>query len=294
MKANHILIVLIAAIFFISTGISYGDEEIDYYSAENIYKFAEYLYQDKDFIRSAKEYERYLLISPNKTDIALYRLGLCYRNAGDTQKAVNAFQKLKKDYPDSVFRFPTSYQIAYSYYISNQHDESIQYINLALRDTQNADETSKLHILMAYNYLIQRQWKSSKVVLDMLSPTEDEVINHLAIELNSRSVEGINLNRKNRFLASILSAIIPGTGKMYCGQYGNGIFSFATVSSTGLIAWSGFREDGIRSIKGWVFGGLCAIFYSGNVYGSGISALVYNRQLEDEIIMRLPSLPNEW
>lgn len=291
---NYLLIVLIAMQILLFAGINKSiGEEIDYYSPDNTYKFAEYLYQEKDFERAVKEYERYLIISSENNDNVLYKIGVCYRNTGNFQKAISIFQKLCKEYPNSSFRFSSSYQIAYSYFISNQHNESIQYINQALKDVSNKDEASKLRILIAYNYLKQRQWASSKDASDQIY-SNDETIIRLSSEIMNRSIEGMNIKRKSRFLASIMSAVVPGTGKMYCKQYGNGIYSFATIGATGLVAWRGFHNDGIKSVKGWIFGSLCAIFYTGNIYGSGISALAYNQQIEDEILIRLPLLPDEW
>ncbi|HGJ67041.1 TPA: tetratricopeptide repeat protein [bacterium] len=284
-------------LYFIAIGLSLFVSTIlmandDYYSPEHIYRFAEYLYQEKDYTRSAKEYERYISVTQDKNDIALYRLGLCYRNVRDTNKAIKTFQELIDKY--NTLNFPASYQIGYSYLIANQYQDSINYINKILSEIQNTDEKSKLYILLAYNYLNKRQWNQAIKSLDMIPQTDNDQINSLACNIREQSLKGVNLRYKNRIFASIASAIIPGAGKIYCKQYGNGIYSFVTIASTGLIAWRGFDNDGISSIKGWIFGSLCAVFYAGNIYGSGISALAYNRQMEDEILIRLPLLPSEW
>jgi len=292
MKALHITIALFLMLISAIDILSANDNEIDYYSAENIYKFADYLYQERDYARSANEYERYLLTTQDKNDIAFYRLGLCYRNVGEIQKAINAFAKLKDGHSD--WSFPASYQIAYSYLVSEQSKNFDDYIGTAIQETDSIDNASRLRILLAYSHLKQRRWANAAKSLETIPQSDDKQINLLSSELGKRSTEGLNLRRKSRLLAGVMSTIIPGAGKAYCGQYGNAVYSFATVSATGLVAWRGFRNDGISSVKGWVFGSLCAIFYSGNVYGSGISALAYNRQKEDEILMRLPLLPNEW
>lgn len=292
MKALHITIALFLLLISVIDILSANDDTTDYYNAENIYKFAEHLYQEGEYARSANEYERYLLTTQDKNDIALYRLGLCYRNVGEIQKAINAFNRLKNGHND--WSFPASYQIAYSYLASEQNKNFDDYISTAIQETQSIDNASKLRILLAYSHLKQRRWITAAKSLETILQSDDRRIKQLSSELRERSLEGINLRRKSRLLASVVSAIIPGAGKMYCGQYGNGIYSFATVSATGLVAWRGFHNDGLSSVKGWIFGSLCAIFYSGNVYGSGISALAHNRQVEEEILMRLPLLPNEW
>jgi tetratricopeptide (TPR) repeat protein len=265
----------------------------DYYSAENVHKFAEYLYQEGDYVRSAKEYERYLRNSPQEVDETLFRIGLCYRHAGDAQKAIDFFQRITKEYPQSDFKFSANYQISYTYFLSGQYKESIGYIEQVLKETEG-EKRQKLETLLALNYLNQRQWRSASNLLDSVKmPLEDKVTENIILELKDRSQEGINLKPKSRLLASLMSAILPGTGKIYSKQFGNGIFSLVLVGTTGLLAWDGFRENGIHSVRGWIFGSLCSIFYTGNIYGSGISALAYNRQAETDIIMRLPSLSDE-
>jgi len=329
MNLSYIITVLLAFACFIS-----ASETIDYYSAENIRTFAEYLYQERDYTRSVKEYERYLPVSQQK-DNALYKIGLCYRHAGDTQKAVDSFQRLTKEYPQSDLKFSASYQIGYSYLLSGRYKESINHIEQTLNGVENKNERQKLEILLALNYLNQRQWRSADKLLNSTPPysktnsppflnskissppllnsktnsppllkggrgdlkseePEDKAIERIMLELRDRSREGIALKRKSRLLASFMSAILPGSGKMYCKQYGNGIFSFIITGTTGLLAFDGFHENGVRSVQGWMFGSLYTVFYAGNIYGSGISSLAYNRQAETDILMRLPSPPDDW
>ena len=138
-------------LFCVLCSVSNASDEVDYYSPENILKFAEYLYQEGDYMRAAGEYQRYLLYSPEDVDAALYKLGLCYRLAGDTERAVRSFRKITAGYS-------ASYQIAYSYFLSGQYQKSTQYLDSALDRSENAGERRKLQILFAYNYLHQKRW----------------------------------------------------------------------------------------------------------------------------------------
>jgi len=284
----------ILAVLLIFACLIPASEATDYYSAENIRRFAEYLYQEGDYLRSVKEYNRYILVSQQGADEALYKIGLCYRHIGDTQKAVDFFQRLTKEYPQSDLKFSANYQIGYSYHLSERYKESIKYIGQVLKETEKENERQKLEILLVLNYLNQRQWRSADKLLNSKSEKpEDKAIEHIMLDLRDRSREGITLKRKNRLLACLMSIILPGSGKVYCNQYGNGIFSFAVVSTTGFLAFNGFHKNGVHSVNGWIFGSLCTVFYAGNIYGSGISALAYNRQAETDILMRLPSPPDD-
>ena len=266
-------------------------DDVDYNSPENIFRFAEHLYEERDYLRAAGEYQRYLFYSPQNSDSTQYKIGLCYRRAGDREKAINYFRKLTIEHPESRFRFAASYQIAYSYFLSGQYEKSTQYLDQVLNNTKDPDERGKFQVLAAFGYLHQRQWNKVERVLGSHT-FEDENLNRLTSELKSSAQEGMNLPRKSPLLAGLFSAIVPGSGKMYCKQYGDGFYSFLLIGITGVLAWDGFRDNGVKSISGWIFGGMSSIFYTGNVYGSSVAARVYNRQLEIDLLRRLPIVPD--
>ncbi len=283
-------------LFLLFLCIDVFPDEVDYYSPENLLRFADHLYQQGDYVRSIKEYERYMFSCPNNPDEALYKIGICYRYADDIDKAIDAFQRIVKENPNSNLKFSANFQIGYSYFISGQYKNSQDYTFGLLKDELTSDQLKKLHILLALNYLGQRKWQLANNILNISpsGPSNDQNIDRIMSDLRRLSSEGITRKHKSRFWASFMSAIIPGAGKIYCGQYGNGLFSFMTVSSVGFIAYSGFKRDGIKSVRGWIFGSLFPIFYFGNIYGSGISALAYNDCIESKIITRLPKLPDDW
>jgi len=264
----------------------------DYYSPENILTFADHLYQEKDYLRAIGEYQRYLFYSTQNADSVLYKIGLCYRLAGDTEKAVSYFRKITSRDSDNPLRVSANYQIAYTYFLHGQYENSLQYLDQVSVYAKSADERGKLQILAAFNYLYQKRWRDAEHVLDLIA-ARDEDLNLTASSLNARAREGMNLPRKSPVMAGLFSIVIPGAGKIYCGEYGDGIYSLIITGITGWVAWNGFRENGIRSISGWVFGSMSGVFYAGNVYGSAISARVYNHRLESHLLKRLPQIPHE-
>jgi len=267
--------------------VSNANGEVDYYSPENILKFAEYLYGEGDYLRAAGEYQRHLLYSPQNVDSTLYRLGLCYRLAGDTERAIRSFRKIATGDTGSRFRSAASYQIAYSYFLAGQYQESTQSLNSALGRSGNADERKKLQILSAYNYLHQKRWHDAERVLDGLDLKDSELL------LRTSAQKGMTLPRKSPVLAGLLSTVVPGAGKIYCGQYGDGFYSLFLAAATGFLAWDGFRENGVDSVRGWIFGSMGAVFYAGNIYGSTVAARVHNHQLEVSLLRSLPIVPDE-
>jgi TM2 domain-containing membrane protein YozV len=89
--------------------------------------------------------------------------------------------------------------------------------------------------------------------------------------------------RKSPLLAGALSTFIPGAGKVYAGKWKDGLVSLLFVGANAYTSYRGFSSVGIRSPYGWLFGGLSAGFYLGNIYGSQKAARIYNHQLESKI-----------
>ena len=80
-----------------------------------------------------------------------------------------------------------------------------------------------------------------------------------------------------------MSAVIPGSGRIWLGHTWDGLFSLLTVALTAWVAVEGFQEGGVNSAQGWIFGALTVGFYAGNVYGSAVAARNMNRAAEQRV-----------
>ena len=79
---------------------------------------------------------------------------------------------------------------------------------------------------------------------------------------------------KNPVKAAWLSTIIPGAGKIYTEDYGDGITAFLFVGVLTYLAVDNFNAD--HDFRGYLFSALSAYFYAGNIYGSYSSAQIFN------------------
>ena len=84
-----------------------------------------------------------------------------------------------------------------------------------------------------------------------------------------------------------LSAVIPGLGRVYLGRWPDGLLSFLLVGTTGALAAQGFYQEGRGSVRGWILGGVAALLYAGNVYGSAVGAVVQRRDAEDALMQEV-------
>ena len=95
------------------------------------------------------------------------------------------------------------------------------------------------------------------------------------------------LPRKSPLLAAALSMVVPGLGRVYLGRWPDGLLSFLLVGTTAALAAQGFYEEGQGSVRGWILGGVAALLYAGNVYGSAVGAVVQRRDAEDALVQEV-------
>ena len=260
----------------------------NYFKPENMLRFAEHLYEEGDYIRAAAEFQRYLYyfdMLPPESDLIFYKIGLCYRLGEDLKKSIEYFQKIIDNYPQSNYLNDSFYQIGYSYFFLGKYRESISFLNDNLPHIRSNPKMLKMKQLIGLNYIYQKQW--SKATDFFYSLKNNEKSDSFTASLMSFAEQGQQLPRKSAFLAGLLSAFVPGAGKMYCHRTTDGLFSLLTIGLTGWQAYEGFRKDGVNSVKGWIYGTISAFFYLGNIYGSVVAVNIYNQQLEDKLLSKV-------
>jgi tetratricopeptide (TPR) repeat protein len=284
-KTKLSVILILFSLFLISVGK--GDVLQDYYSPENIRLFAEHLFDQEDYLRAAGEFQRYLFhfkSPPSDSDKILYKIGICYQKSKKYEKSLKYFREVADEFSLGQYSDCSYYQIAKTYFLLNKYNDSISYSKTKL-DLMNS-EKDKLHFkhLIALNYIYRKEWNKS---YKFLTSNIDEKKNEKSMLLKEYAQEGMNLKKKNKVVAGVLSAIIPGAGKVYCSRPVDGLFSLLIVGVSAWKAARGFKKDGIKSAEGWTFGTLGAFFYIGNIYGSIGAVNIYNQEIEDNYFKKI-------
>lgn len=276
-------------IFFTTTLLSFvaAEESIEYYAPENVRKFADFLYEQGDYLRAAGEYQRYLFYQPRKREEMRYRIALCYRFAGQTEQAIQNFQMLLREHPEGRFTSQAYYQIGATYFLQDQFSQSARFLHETLPRITNTRQHAEAEQLIGLSYLMQKQWSEAGEIFKTLQGSEVTSVSQKAVAYHTYAEKGADLPTRSPFLAGILSTIVPGTGRLYTGRFSDALTSLLIVGLTGWQAYDGFQRDGLSSAKGWTLGTLSGIFYVGNIYGSVISARVYNRHVTDEFLTTL-------
>lgn len=80
--------------------------------------------------------------------------------------------------------------------------------------------------------------------------------------------------KRSPWVAGALSAVVPGLGKVYAGNLGEGIASFLLTGSLMAITAENWIKESPTNWKTIVAGLLSAVFYVGNIYGSVASVKI--------------------
>lgn len=264
-----------------------AEEPFAYYSPENVLKFADFLYTQGDYLRAVDEYQRYLFYQPQESAQIHYRIAVCYQFGGKTEQAIRGFEVLLRTDPESQFASRAYYQIGATYFLQGQFERSLQFLRETLPRITDARQQVEAEQLIGLSYLKQKQWSKASEIFKTLQKSDVMQVREKAVAYHKYAEKGEDLPTRSPFLAGAFSTIVPGTGRLYTGRFSDALTTLFTVGITGWQAYDGFRRDGLSSAKGWTLGTLCGIFYVGNIYGSVISARVYNRHVTDEFLAAL-------
>jgi TM2 domain-containing membrane protein YozV len=88
---------------------------------------------------------------------------------------------------------------------------------------------------------------------------------------------------KSPLVAGLLSAVIPGSGKIYAGKTGQGLITFIQNLALGLQAYEAYRRDGWKSPRFLLYGGLFTFFYVGNIWGSTLTVHIRKQEFKDKV-----------
>ncbi len=281
--------------------VAFAEEPIEYYAPENVRKFADFLYKEGDYLRAAGEYQRYLFYSSGSKarlesgptgagtdgEQIRYKIAVCYRFAGQPEQAIQGFKTLLQTHPEGQFASRAYYQIGATYFLTDQFEQSVRFLRGALPYIADTRQHAEAEQLIGLSYLMQKQWSEAGKVFEVLQRSGMLMVSEKAKVYHKYVEAGAHLPTRSPFLAGVLSTIVPGAGRFYTGRIGDALNSLFVVGITGWQAYDGFRRDGISSVKGWTIGTLGGIFYVGNIYGSVISARVYNRNVADEFLTTL-------
>lgn len=239
--------------------------------------FARFLYFDNDYQRAVTEFNKALhyheLAGLRKTDSIHFFLGMSYARMNQYNASNDHFSKVSV--ANSGLYEKAVIQTGKNKLYNGEVKSAIDFLQ-NINDESLTDEFStNLHLLLAGSFLILNQPELASAELMAADLTETK----LRVLLSDMD----NFSPRSPALAGILSALVPGTGKFYTGNIEQGLTSLFTIGLFGYRTFLDYRYNGINSPGFWVFGLVTLYFYSGNIYGSIMSAKIYNHSFYQDI-----------
>lgn len=247
----------------------------DIYDYANSRKYADYLLLTRQYDLASGEYERLLFFRPDN-DTIKQTLLRSYRLSGNTSQGIERMSGLyimpEKAYQGSAIEYTRLLLQAQYYYNARTY--------LGMNQTLGFLDKE---ILFIQTELYSKNYKKAMKHLEQL-PNESS---NLIEEYRAITQEAMNFNRKSPGFSLALSTVVPGLGKVYANDWKDGVFSFIMVGGMAWQAYRGFKRDELKSVHGWIFGGIGFGFYLGNLYGSFKSAQRYNHNFEHQLEKRI-------
>lgn len=234
-------------------------------STKNRLRFGNNLYKDKDYLRASDEFKEYLKTETN--DTIVFRLANSYFEIGRYTEAKDNFKGL-------FFGSKLSEEARLLFYESIFFQEDYK----SLRELS---ERNNYHSLKYANE-IERLKYTSYFLDNSILPDENVILKSFPDSVYNKLIEFYQLKKfpphKSHTTAAILSALIPGAGKIYTGEIGDGITSFLTYGLFVFLMVDNFNSK--HDTRGFIFGGLALLSYAGTIYGSAASAQIYNARIQ--------------
>lgn len=263
MRLIFIMILIISPLHFSQTG------GFNFHSPENIKKFADHLFCEKDYLRANLEYQKLENIVDD--DTLNFKIGLGYLYIDDYSNSIQKFSNITS--ASTFFDDAKLQELKAHFLIENYPVFRSFYLDSYSNKTNNYQSNGKK--LFNFSYLFTND--------DL--PSSEKLLNPFNKDEKGKVTSFYNWKNeppdKNPTFAGIMSAVIPGSGKMYVGEWGDGIMALVTTGLFAFLAYDNFSAG--HNTRAWIFTGLGVFFYAGNVYGSVAAAQIYNAKIAFEL-----------
>jgi len=247
---------------------------VDYLNIENKILFADYLFCEKDYNRAIEEYRD--ILRNRENDTLRFKIGFSLIEMGRYEEAEDNLKSL-------FFNSKLSDDARLLFFKSNL-------IKSDLNKFDDFAESNRRYLSDNHNGILNRISSFSQLLKNGIDSTL--LMNSFPIENSEIANTLFKKFGKPKYVspktAAIISAIVPGAGKVYIGETSDGITTFLLTVTLGVLSSVNFRAG--HDLKGWMYAGLSGFFYAGNIYGTYAAAVKSNREYNVNFRLNLNSI----
>jgi len=261
---------MLLALLLLPVCVTAADESIALTGAVQLHLGDAFL-AEGEYYRAITEYKKYQILFPDgrQRDTALFQTGRAYYLGQEYDAAVQSFAALHSRFPAS----PHAAEAAYLEGVCNARLNRLDKAAAAFETTAAIVPKARLgRSLAAFDQgdLLGTRTGLQRFLTDFPADTRS---GNVQKALTIVPQDGA-LPRKSPLTAGILAALLPGSGHVYAGHYGDGATAFLLngLFITGTVVALQQENYAVAGIVG-VIG---VPFYLGNIYGAANAATKWN------------------
>jgi hypothetical protein len=250
----------------------------DLFDSLNTARYADFLFNSGNYREAVGEYERLLFLSRPAEEKKI-RLVQSYRLSGRPDLARQRMQSIW-DQPALV-----SAPVANEYFFLSILNRDFKGLETSIQENSVLTADEKVFYL-ASALLYQEDFQGANTLLQDL---EGLIFPGLQ-SLQTISGDAVSLPLRSPLMGGVFSALLPGSGKFYAGNWEDGIISLVMVGMSAWQAYRGFDRRGTGSVYAWSYAVIGTAFYLGNIYGSVKEVNKYNQLQKNGIRQRVEAV----
>jgi TM2 domain-containing membrane protein YozV len=255
------------------------------------YQFLSYLINNNKMTESDIEFNKVDLIhlNTNQLDSFYYLWG--WKNYS-TKQLNEACDKWKHVTNQSVFYNKVQFFSAYNFIYLKKYDDAYSLLNQLVKSNDKLISATAL-FQISCTKLLQNNYQTFDSI-SLLFDTTQYQLNEFQHEIKALRNEKKNLKMRSPILAGVLSAIVPGVGKIYANKTKQGVALMLPMLMFGGVTYELYHKDGIQSASFISAASVFTLFYIGNIVGSiyatKISYIQKSTAIENKILfdMHIP------
>ncbi len=243
--------------------------------------FAKYLLTKKNYDESIyvlRDLNKISSLTVLQKDSIHFLLGNIYYNQQVLRRSIENFDSVsyssKRLKSEAVFF--SSFNSGYLKSFAEAKQKLIDYSPI------DSSEQQLRNFELAGVSLLQRDFKSFDSLSNQFTPV-NYAIDQQEKDMVDYKKRIVNQPKKSPFLAATLSVILPGAGKFYAGNKGQGVYTLMIATVLGLQTWEGYHKGGASSFRFIAYGTLFTSLYIGTIWGSAFSVKIKRNQLNETI-----------
>lgn len=271
------------AALLVAAAPSYSSDTTMLLSDDVLLKTGDAFRDEGEHYRAITEYKKLLILFPDseKADYAFFNIGMSYFQGEEYDSAAGTFSSLREKHESSVYVAPGEYFEGLCYWKQKKYEkakERFDTLILMHPDTEYAPRALAAKSLIGID---EENTAVSRIELQRLIdayPADKNAAN--AGEALRYLNEYEQLPEKSSMAAGFLSAVLPGSGYAYAGNFEDGITAFAVNAL--FIAGTVTAIHQRNYTTAYLAGAFGLPFYVGNIYGSANAARKWNVRIRQE------------